>query len=310
MVEVVVTPRSKKFKAVKLVQSDDSKVEKIISELASQYKCSPYRLRVTVLDKETNKQVALDQSKTLKENKVVGESVTVYVKDLGPQISWRTVFVIEYLGPLIIHPLVWFLYEYYYPGYQRTLTQTLAFYLVNFHFFKREFETLFVHKFSNATMPVRNIFKNSAHYWILSGINLSVFIYGPEKESALGKFFFFVYDWPPAFCAAFVIVWFYAEISNFVTHLNLALLRTTDTKRYVIPYGYGFNLVSCPNYFFESLGWFAYAVLVGNWAAWVFFVIATGQMWFWAVKKHKRYLKTFGDDYKKLARKIYVPGVI
>jgi len=32
----------------------------------------------------------------------------VLFKDLGPQIAWRTVFIIEYLGPLLIHPLFYF----------------------------------------------------------------------------------------------------------------------------------------------------------------------------------------------------------
>lgn len=38
----------------------------------------------------------------------------VYVKDLGPQISWKAVFVCEYLGPLVVYILVatrpWLLY--------------------------------------------------------------------------------------------------------------------------------------------------------------------------------------------------------
>jgi very-long-chain enoyl-CoA reductase len=32
----------------------------------------------------------------------------------GPQISWRTVFLIEYGGPLVIHPLVYYLPKLFY----------------------------------------------------------------------------------------------------------------------------------------------------------------------------------------------------
>jgi hypothetical protein len=31
-----------------------------------------------------------------------------------------------------------------------------------------------------------------------------------------------------------------------------------------VPFGYGFTLVSCPNYFFEIVGWIAIAVMTGS----------------------------------------------
>lgn len=58
------------------------------------------------------------------------EGAELQVKDLGPQISWKTVFLIEYVssrlpdamgisnalqvGPLIIHPLVYYFPKFWY----------------------------------------------------------------------------------------------------------------------------------------------------------------------------------------------------
>ena len=98
-------------------------------------------------------------------------------RNTGPQLSWTTVFVIEYSGPIIIHLLFPFLlrpYLYklslpYLPYTSSSLpplstSQLLACAIIVLHFVKREYETLFIHRFSLATMPLFNIFKNSAHY--------------------------------------------------------------------------------------------------------------------------------------------------
>jgi len=58
----------------------------------------------------------------------------------------------------------------------------------------------------------------------------------------------------------------FAEYSNFLTHLNLRSLRPEGSRNRAIPYGYGFNWVSLPNYFFELLGWVAFSIMTGSWA--------------------------------------------
>ena len=56
----------------------------------------------------------------------------------------------------------------------------------------------------------------------------------------------------------------FAEISNLHTHLTLRNLRPANTRKRAIPYGYGFSLVSCPNYFFEAVTWGVICVMTGS----------------------------------------------
>ena len=58
----------------------------------------------------------------------------------------------------------------------------------------------------------------------------------------------------------------FAELSNLATHLTLRNLRPPGSKKRAIPHGYGFGLLSCPNYFFESVAWSAVACATGSWA--------------------------------------------
>jgi hypothetical protein len=43
-------------------------------------------------------------------------------------------------------------------------------------------------------------------------------------------------------------------------------LRPPGSRTRAIPHGYGFGLVSFPNYFFESVAWAAVAYMSGSWA--------------------------------------------
>jgi len=81
----------------------------------------------------------------------------VIVKDLGLQVGWKTVFVVEYLGPLLLYPLFYarpsLIYGTGADKAPTTFTQDLALLSWSFHYGKRILETLFVHRFSSETMP-------------------------------------------------------------------------------------------------------------------------------------------------------------
>jgi very-long-chain enoyl-CoA reductase len=52
--------------------------------------------------------------KPLKEFAPNDKSLKLVFKDLGAQISWRTVFLVEYFGPLFIHPLLYYFPQFFY----------------------------------------------------------------------------------------------------------------------------------------------------------------------------------------------------
>ena len=126
------------------------------------------------------------------------------------------------------------------------LFSRIAFYCFVFHYLKREFETIFVHRFGSDTMPLRNLFKNSGYYWI-NAIICAYFVNHPlyTPPSAI-----FVYSG----LAAFII----GELGNLQAHYTLRNLRKPGTRERNIPKGGLFELVSCANYTFEIFAWFGW----------------------------------------------------
>ncbi len=94
-------------------------------------------------------------------------------------------FLVEYAGPILITlGLLVFRKQIYNTDLPLSFRQKLGVAMVLGHYVKRELETLFVHRFSAETMPRINIFKNSAHYWVLFGVcNMYWFL----KPSQLGS---------------------------------------------------------------------------------------------------------------------------
>lgn len=154
---------------------------------------------------------------------------------------------------------------------------SIAFVAWIFHFAKREFETLFVHRFSSETMPLTNLWKNCTYYWAFALVN-GYLINRPHFGENNSIFFallatiifavsVFVQIFSERYSIQFIINIEYsklAEIGNGVTHLQLRNLRPAGTKKRGIPRGGFFNLVSCPNYTCEILSWIAFSLLTGS----------------------------------------------
>ncbi|CAD2104755.1 3-oxo-5-alpha-steroid 4-dehydrogenase, putative [Plasmodium vinckei petteri] len=247
------------------------------------------------LDNATGKTLV---SGTLSEVGIKDGDILIF-KDLGVQISWRLVYVIEYLGPILIFPFFYFCDKYIYShsAKNKHIIQILSLWFLLFHFLKREFESLFVHRFSNATMPIVRVPINCGHYWILCGVNIGYYLFHPKyKPYNLGS--------KPHLVYYIFFVLLVLEFLNLKCHLILKNLRPRGTKTRGIPYGYGFNYISCANYFYESLIWIIFSLITNTLTGYIFCCVAITQMAIWALKKHNSYKKEF-PHYPKHRKAIF-----
>ncbi|KAJ5179785.1 hypothetical protein N7492_002995 [Penicillium capsulatum] len=301
-----VEPRGKPIRRLpqELNLAYDASGEELHNIISQTTGTSVHRLRIT---KGSDRSMVPNSKNATIDYAGLRNASVIHVKDLGPQIAWRTVFIIEYLGPLLIpalflfplRPLLYFNFDKPLP--EPSDLQLLVCALLTIHFLKREFETVFVHRFSNATMPARNIFKNSAHYWALAGFNIAYWVFRPDAAAATSS--------NPALVYVGIALFVFSELANLNAHLVLRNLRRPGTTERGIPTGLGFNLVTCPNYMFEILAWFGvYFVSQLSWSVLLFIAVGGLQMWSWAWKKEMRYRKEFGDKYKK-KRTVLIAGI-
>lgn len=232
----------------------------------------------------------------------------LYLKDLGPQIGWSTVFLLEYAGPLALYLVTYYRPALFYGAGAATQEMHPVVHIAAacwaFHYSKRIFETLFVHRFSHGTMPLRNLFKNCSYYWLF-GLYIGYYVNHPlytppsygdvQIYSALGAFIF-------------------SELGNLSIHLALRNLRPAGSTERKIPvatsnpFTYLFNLVSCPNYTYEVLSWLSFTVMTQCLPAGFFAAAGFYQMAVWALGKHRNYKKEF-SSYPR-GRKAIVPFLL
>ena len=174
-----------------------------------------------------------------------------------------------------------------------------------FHFLKRELESMFLHRFSSDTMPAKNIFVNCSYYWLLNGLFIGYFLYSPRYTEP---------NFSPLVFNALIGSFTLAEIMNFFCHLHLRNLRPAGTKVRGIPKGYGFDLVSCANYFWEVIAWASFAGLAKCVPAYIFLAATVFILSKWSVVRHKKYIKEFdgkeGRPVYPRSRKALIPFII
>ncbi|KAI1107404.1 3-oxo-5-alpha-steroid 4-dehydrogenase-domain-containing protein [Jackrogersella minutella] len=296
---------------------DDATVEDAKKAVARASKVSDHN-RIGIFDPVSKKTIK-DRNSLLREQSEVVKRGELLVKDLGLQIGWRLVYMIEYLGPLLFHPLFLTLRNQFYPAVHPFLkdylpyaprasdtlsyAQQAAFAMITAHFVKRELETMFLHKFSAATMPFAFVFRNSFFYWALAGLLGALELYAPFSPAALAP------DAPTPLTYFGFFLYAFGEVANFNVHYYLAHLRKPGETARKIPHGHGFGLVTCPNYMFEIIAWIGIIIVTRSPSLLLFITIGSYYMYIWGWGKEKTYRKEFGDKYKK-KRFVMLPGLL
>ncbi|PON54701.1 3-oxo-5-alpha-steroid 4-dehydrogenase, C-terminal [Parasponia andersonii] len=121
----------------------------------------------------------------------------------------------------------------------------LRFLLLNlaliFHFFKRIFEVLFIHKYSGGMAIDGTIFVSVSY-----SLSTAMMIYAQHLSQDLVE---------PSIDLRFfgVVLFVIGIVGNFYHHFLLSQLRDKGEKVYKIPKGGLFGLVICPHYLFEII---------------------------------------------------------
>lgn len=230
-----------------------------------------------------DKQIVLEVDKTLEQSGVTEETV-LQMKDLGPQLPFRQVYLTEYFGPLILYVIIYFIAKAMGKIDEKVCLQTtLALVMWVIHYVKRIIETIYVHEFGDMTMPVRNIFKNCTYYYgfaIVVAINVNFF--------SFGNFTFLT--------IIGLIGMILSIISNGYCHIMLKRLRTPGSQEWKIPKGFLFDYITTPNYFCEIMTWAFFNVMTGFPIMGIAFnFCGLYQMWEWANQRRAKYEKMFPE---------------
>ncbi|XP_054620928.1 very-long-chain enoyl-CoA reductase isoform X2 [Dunckerocampus dactyliophorus] len=227
------------------------------------------------------------------QNMPVGTFATLYFRDLGPQIGWTTVFLAENVGPLLLYFLFYLRLPFIYADCEASPHAVITRACVSHtsHYVKRLVETLFVHRFSHGTMPLRTIIRNCTYYWGFSAW-LAYYINHPLYT-------------PPSYGELQVnsasVMFAICELGNFSIHLTLRKHRGDGSRHRKFPlptknpFTWLFVLVSCPNYTYEVGTWVSFSIMTQCLPVALFTLLGFIQMSVWAKGKHRAYSRQFKD---------------
>jgi len=219
-----------------------------------------------------------------------GTPCIIEFKDLGTQVSWKTVYLAEYIGPFLLYLFFYFQPEFIYgKSTGPSFYQRMACLCFLTHFGRRLFESAFVHLWSSESLGLFFLYKNCGYYWTFGAL-IGYFTNHPTWKPFLNDQLTYI--------AILLFVIF--QVANMLIHLQLRLARSGKEQTYRwFPEGFFWTIsaVSFPNYFFEVLIWISWNIAFFSIPGVLFLVAGTYQMAEWAAKKHSAYKKAFdGKD--------------
>lgn len=301
MVKIVVSANKGK-QVLELEFNGKLPVSDLKKELVAKIGVQPLRQRIT---QTSNNEVWKDQNTVGTYTDMIDSQVVeVSIKDLGPQLPYLCLFLMEYGVPLLIMPFI------FWASGNRSNTAQFAFVMGVVHYAKRCIESVTVHIFSNASVPVSGSIKNFIHYWFLYAtiVSLDVFVFGKGRA-----------EWSHTVLRLLSALCLIFEFCNFACHRILRDLRIgkdgkVDPYARGIPSGFGFDTVVCANYLYEILFWCTYTIATGSPACLVFTAFGAYIMVVWAAGKKKKLLQHYKDDDKESKairrRKLVFPYVL
>lgn len=249
---------------------------------------------------------------------------TLYFDDLGAQIGWRTVFLVQYLPPIFLYLFFYFNipYKYVWNGYTGLSRKDddnavfLACICYCGHFTRRVIETLIVHRFNSyTTMRAMRLIKNCTFYWGTT-LFLAYFINHPLYTSpAYGKlqsYGGFLCFWACQFGILSVHVVFRktktpSQYSQGNEAIGVPASGISKLKRGLSqpikanPFTWLIKCVVCPNYTYEFFSWLAFCFVTQSIVTGAYTILVFIQMVIWAGQKKHNYQVEFRDYPKNIS---------
>ncbi|KAK7380500.1 hypothetical protein VNO78_33013 [Psophocarpus tetragonolobus] len=163
------------------------------------------------------------------------------------------------------------------------------------HYFKRDFEVLFIHKYSGGITLESAIPITLSYFLSATTMVYSQHLTNGVPEPPINLFY-------PG-----IVLFVVGIIGNFYHHYILSKLRGKDEKEYKIPKGGLFGLVICPHYLFEIIMFYGIAFISQTLYAFSFAIGTTFYLLGRSYSTRKWYLSKFEDFPKNV--KAVIPFV-